>query len=1266
MMTGRKLIRVVLVVLAAVVLLPRGTSAQATVNPTQALFEPSPDHNATDTSGTPLVQSYDLQFFLVGATAPFQTVSLGKPAPVAGTITVNLTSILVGWPVPGTNYFAKVVAVGPGGPSSGAQSNNFSFTAAPCTYGISPTTQSIAAAGSSATTAVTTTSGCTWTATSNASWISITSGSSGTGNGTTAYTVAANTVTTPRTGTLTVAGKTLTVNQSAAPCTFSISPTAQSIAAAGSSSTTAVTTSGGCTWTATSNASWITIASGSSGTGNGSVDYSVAANTVTIPRSGTVTVAGQTLTVNQQAAACAYNVSPNSQTLAASGGASTTAVTTSSNCTWTVTSNATWITVTSGASGTGNGPVGFNVAANTVTTPRTGTLTVAGQTFTVNQSAAACNYGISPASLSAAAAGGSSTTAVTTSSNCTWTATSNASWITVTSGSSGTGNGTTGFTVAANTVTSPRAGTLTVAGQTFTVNQSAAPCTFLLSSTSQSVAAAGQLGTVGVTTTSGCSWSASSNASWITITGGSSGTDSGTVSYSVAANTAGIPRTGTLTVAGQTFTVNQSAAACTFSLSPTSQNVPASGSSASTTGVTATTGCSWTASSNAGWITVTGGGSGTGNGTVTYDVAANTVTTPRVGTLTVAGQSLTVNQSAAACNYSLSPTSANVVAAGVSSSTAVTTTSGCAWTATSNTSWITVTSGSSGTGSGAVGFTVSANSSISLRSGSLTVAGQTFAVTQDGVLCSYTASPMSQSVAAAGSSATTAVTTNSSGCAWTASSNAGWITITSGSSGTGAGTVAYTVAANTVTSPRSGTLTVAGQTVTIDQSAAACTYSISPTSQSVAAAGSSSSTAVTTTSGCTWTATSNASWITLSGGGSGTGAGTVSYDVAANTVTSPRSGTLTVAGQTLTVNQSAAAACSYSISPASASNVAAAGSPSSTTVTTSSGCAWAATSNASWITITSGSSGTGSGAVTFNIAANTLTSPRSGTLTVAGQTFTVTQDAAIVICSFAVSPMSQSVAAAGNSSTTAVTTTSGCAWVAASNAGWITITSGSNGTGNGTVAYTVGANTATSPRSGTLTVAGQTVTVNQTAAACSFGVSPTSETAGVSGGPETVAVTTTSGCAWNATSNSAWLTLTSGSSGNGNGTVGYTVRANTVAGTRSATLTVAAQTVTVTQSGNCNFTLSSSSVSVAAAGATRTTSVATSAGCSWTAVSNVSWITVTGGSSGTNNGTVTFVIAANTGAPRTGTLTIAGQTYTVTEAGTAVVLSAPAGVRIGP
>jgi hypothetical protein len=62
-----------------------------------------------------------------------------------------------------------------------------------------------------------------------------------------------------------------------------------------------VTAGAGCAWTAVSNAASITVTSGASGSGNGSVVFAVLANNTTVARSGTLTVAGQTVTVNQAA-----------------------------------------------------------------------------------------------------------------------------------------------------------------------------------------------------------------------------------------------------------------------------------------------------------------------------------------------------------------------------------------------------------------------------------------------------------------------------------------------------------------------------------------------------------------------------------------------------------------------------------------------------------------------------------------------------------------------------------------------------------------------------------------------------------------------------------------------------------------------------------------------------------------------------------------------------------------------------------------------------
>jgi Zn-dependent metalloprotease len=82
-------------------------------------------------------------------------------------------------------------------------------------------------------------------------------------------------------------------------------------------------------------------------------------------------------------------------------------------------------------------------------------------------------------------------------------------------------------------------------------------CTFSISPTSASQPAGGGTGSVTVTAGAGCAWTAVSNAAFITVTSGASGSGNGTVNYSVASNTGASSRTGTLTIAGQTFTVTQ-------------------------------------------------------------------------------------------------------------------------------------------------------------------------------------------------------------------------------------------------------------------------------------------------------------------------------------------------------------------------------------------------------------------------------------------------------------------------------------------------------------------------------------------------------------------------------------------------------------------------------------------------------------------------------------------------------------------------------------
>ena len=87
----------------------------------------------------------------------------------------------------------------------------------------------------------------------------------------------------------------------------------------------------------------------------------------------------------------------------------------------------------------------------------------------------------------------------------------------------------------------------------------------------------------------------------------------------------------------------------------------------------------------------------------------------------------------------------------------------------------------------------------------------------------------------------------------------------------------------------------------------------------------------------------------------------------------------------------------------------------------------------------------------------------------------------------------------------------------------------------------------------------------------------------------------------------------------------------------------------------CTYQLGSTSQPIGPAGGTGTFGVTAGSGCNWTAISNVSWIQVTQGASGSGNGTVGFSVGANSGAARTGTITAAGKTFTVSQSGGTVV-----------
>lgn len=171
-------------------------------------------------------------------------------------------------------------------------------------------------------------------------------------------------------------------------CTFSVTPTTINVPASGSSGNIDVVTGSGCSWGAYESLDWASLTNGVTRSGNGSVGYTVAANPGAQPRSGTLTVATRTVTVNQAGTAsgpCATSVNPAATTIDAAGGVRAFYVTASAGCTWTVSAGCNWLPVPAGSGASGSGLFTLSVPPNGSAATRSCVLQSGGQTATITQ-----------------------------------------------------------------------------------------------------------------------------------------------------------------------------------------------------------------------------------------------------------------------------------------------------------------------------------------------------------------------------------------------------------------------------------------------------------------------------------------------------------------------------------------------------------------------------------------------------------------------------------------------------------------------------------------------------------------------------------------------------------------------------------------------------------------------------------------------------------------------------------------------------------------
>ena len=275
--------------------------AQVLSDPRVAEFDPSPDHWVVLASGAQAVLRYELEVYPLGASAPVVSVDMGKPAPAAdGKIRYDFSAEVAVWPLPDGDYEARVSAVGPEGSALSDPSNPFTFSHdSMCGFSLNPTAVSVPASGGDYEVDVSTGSGCDWAVADALPWVAVGTGG-GSGSGTVPLAVQANLSSSSRTGTIDIAGQTITIWQDTAgsACSFSVSPTYVSMPAAGGDGEVSVVTSADCAWTADASASWLAPSS-TGGQGGATLAFTVKPNNGMMGRSAKLTVGPWVVWVSQ-------------------------------------------------------------------------------------------------------------------------------------------------------------------------------------------------------------------------------------------------------------------------------------------------------------------------------------------------------------------------------------------------------------------------------------------------------------------------------------------------------------------------------------------------------------------------------------------------------------------------------------------------------------------------------------------------------------------------------------------------------------------------------------------------------------------------------------------------------------------------------------------------------------------------------------------------------------------------------------------------------
>ena len=1090
------------------------------------------------------------------------------------------------------------------------------------------------------------TSNTSWTVSESLSWVTVTP-TSGSNNGSISVSVIANNGI-ARNGSITLTAAcgstiTITVNQ-AALCNLSASTSILNFSALAENQTVNITSNS--TWTVSESLTWVTVTP-TSGSNNGSITVSATLNPGTA-RSGIITLTAAcgtivTITVNQ-AALC--NLSASTSTLNFSAAAENQTVNISSNSTWTVSESMTWLTVTP-SSGSNNGSITVSATVNPGIA-RSGIITLTAAcgtviTITVNQ-AALCNLSASTSILNFSASAGNQT--VNISSNSTWTVSESLTWVTVTP-LTGSNNGSITVSATANPGIA-RSGIITLTAAcgtviTITVNQ-AAPCNLSASTSTLNFSASAGNQTVNISSNS--TWTVSESMTWLTVTP-SSGSNNGSITVSTIINP-GIARSGLITLTAAcgtviTITVNQ-AAPCNLSASTSTLNFSASAGNQT---VNISSNSTWTVSESLSWVTVTPS-SGSNNGSITVSATTNPgIARSGIITLTTAcGTALTITlNQGAPCILIPSTNTLNFSAS--AGNQLVNISSYSSWTVSESLSWVTVTP-LSGLNDGNITVSVSVNPGIA-RTGTITLSaacGEIVAISvNQAAPCVLSASASTLDFSASAGNQLVNISSNST---WSVTESLSWVTV-SPPNGTSNNSINVFVLENPGIA-RSGAITLTAAcgtviTITVNQSAPCVLTSSTSSLEFSESAGNQT---VNISSYSSWSVSESLPWVTVTPL-SGLNDGTVTVSVTENPGIT-RSGTITLSaacGATVIITVNQGSPCLLTPSTSSLDFSASDGNQ---TVNISSYASWTTSESLSWITVTP-PSGLNDGSIIVSAIANTGPA-RSGTIIITaacGATATITVNQAAP-CMLTVSASTLNFSSSAGNQTVSISSYS--SWTVSESLSWVTVTppSGSN---NGLINVNVIANPGNA-RSGIITLSAAcgtsvTISINQGTSGCALTSSSNTLIFSASAGNQTVNITSNS--SWVVSESLSWVTVTPPSASN-NSSISVAVLSNPGAA-RSGTISLIAAcgtTITISVNQNaitCSLSASTNNLYYPATSGDQT--VVITSNSNWTVSESLPWVAITP-ISGSNSGSFKVYVIANSGAARSGSVTVTaacGTTVTI-------------------